>query len=328
MKAWQVETITEAGTMRLVERPTPEPGPAQLLLRMEAAGLNFLDALMLRGAYQRKPALPFTPGVECVGVVTAAGPGTSIGVGTRVSADMELGAFAEYLVVEESRAVVIAPDVPPVDALSLFSVVYPTAYHALMDRAGLQRGETVLVHAGAGGVGSAAIQVAVAAGARVIATAGGPEKVKICRELGASLAIDYSAEDWVAIVRREDGGRGVDVIYDPVGGTVGEQSIRCLAWRGRYLVIGFAAGGIPQIPANRLLLKSASALGVYWGEMRTREPAVAVRVQAAILALYRTRALVPLIGRQYALSEAEQAVADLAARRSVGKLVLVPNTAV
>lgn len=323
MKAWVVEAISDPGAMRLAEVPMPEPGEGQVLLRVEAAGLNFLDALMLRGAYQVKPPLPFTPGVECVGTVVACGPGATLAVGTRVCADMQSGAYAEYVVAAETSAVPIAGDVPAGEALALFSIVYPTSYHGLIDRGGLRRGETVLVHAGAGGVGSAAIQIAVAHGARVIATAGGAEKVATCRRLGAELAIDYNTEDWVKLVRGFDGGRGMDVIYDPVGGAVGEQSLRCLAWLGRYLVIGFAGGGIPMIPANRLLLKSASAVGVYWGDMRSRDPALARRVQEALLDLYRNGAIAPLIGGRFRLAEAERALADLSSRRSVGKLVLL-----
>jgi len=323
MKAWLVEQISDPGVMRLAEVPMPEPGPGQVLVRVEAAGLNFLDALMLRGAYQVKPPLPFTPGVECVGHVTACGAGVDLAIGTRVCADMRFGAYAEYALAEAGSVRPIAADVPADEALSLFSIVYPTSFHGLVERAGLARGETVLVHAGAGGVGSAAIQIAVAKGARVIATAGGAEKVALCRELGAAVAIDYTSEDWVEIVRKDEGGRGADIIYDPVGGKVGEQSLRCLAWMGRYVVIGFAGGGIPMIPANRLLLKSASAVGVYWGEARTRDPAAAVRVQDALLALYRSKSLAPVIGGRFPLAEAERALADLSSRRSIGKLVLL-----
>jgi NADPH2:quinone reductase len=320
MKAWLVETITAQGQMRLADVPEPVAAPGQYVIEVEAAGLNFLDALMLRGMYQVKPALPFTPGIEAVGRIIAAND-APLPVGARVVATLQ-GAYAERAVVDATAAAEIPDDVPAADAISLLGIVHTTSWHALHNRAALRAGETVLVHAAAGGVGSAAVQIAVAAGARVIATAGGAEKVATALKLGAEAAIDYGAEDWLEAVRGLTGGRGADVIYDPVGGEVGERSLRCLAWHGRYLVVGFAAGPIPSLAANRLLLKETSAMGVYWGGASAADPALAPRVRAAVLALYRAGKLQPLIGGRYPLERADAALASLAGRGSIGKIVL------
>jgi NADPH2:quinone reductase len=321
MKAWLVEAITDPGQMRLAALPDPVPGPGQYVIAVEAAGLNFLDSLMLRGKYQTKPPLPFTPGVEAVGRIVACGEGAALPPGTRIAASGQ-GAYAERMLVQAAAALPIADDIPAGDAVALFGVVYGTAWHALHNRAQLQPDETVLVHAGAGGVGSATVQLALAHGCRVIATAGGPEKAAIVRGLGAELVIDYKAEDWLEAVRSHTGGRGADVIFDPVGGEVGEQSMRCLAWHGRYLVIGFAAGPIPALPANRLLLKEASAVGVFWGAATAADPALRPHVAEALLALYRAGHAKPLVRDRFPLEEAEAALACLAGRGSVGKVVL------
>ncbi len=322
MKAWLIERITEAGEMHLVERPAPEPGPQDYLVRVEAAGVNFLDTLVLRGRYQRKPALPFVPGVEVVGTIIKGGADAPLAVGARICASIETGAFAEQALVPANAARLVPEDVPPEEALVLLGVNYPTSYYALHNRAGLKSGETVLVHAAAGGVGSAAVQIAKAADCRVIATAGTEEKRDICRELGADEVIDYTAPDWVDRLRAATGGAGADVIYDPVGGETGVQSLRCLAWRGRYLVIGFAAGTIPQLPSNRLLLKDASAMGVLWGEVCKRDPATADQVANAVLGLFREGRLSPLIGGRFPLQDAREALDRLGRRATVGKILL------
>ena len=324
MQAWLVEKITEAGNMHLVERPAPEPGPQDYLVQVEAAGVNFLDTLMLRGRYQRKPALPFVPGVEVVGTVISAGADALLPAGTRICASIETGAFAEQALVPGDAAHPVPNDVPGEAALVLLGVNYPTGYYALHNRAAMQTGETVLVHAGAGGVGSAAVQLAKAAGCRVIATAGTAEKLEICRGLGADEVIDYTTPDWVDRLRAVTGGAGADVIYDPVGGEIGVQSMRCLAWRGRYLVVGFAAGTIPELPANRLLLKDASAMGVFWGEVSKRDPVAARQVTDAVLELYRANLLSPLIGARFPLQDAREALDRLGRRETVGKILICP----
>ena len=321
MKGWLVEAITPEGAMRLADLPDPVAGPGQYVIAVEAAGLNFLDGLMLRGLYQTKPPLPFTPGVEAVGRIVAAGDGAPLPVGARVSVGGQ-GAYAERMLVAAKAAEPIPDDIPAAEAVSLFGVVYGTAWHALHNRAALQPGETVLVHAAAGGVGSATVQLAAAHGCRVLATAGGAEKVALTRALGASFAVDYGTDDWVEAVRSETKGRGADVIFDPVGGAVGEKSLRCLAWHGRYLVIGFASGPIPSLAANRFLLKEASAVGVFWGAATAADPTLRPRTYAALLALYRAGQAKPLVRGRFALADAEAALASLSGRASVGKVVL------
>ena len=321
MRAWVVEQL---GAMALGQQKEPAVEAGAYVVQVDAAGVNFSDILMIRGKYQRKPPLPFTPGVEIAGTILQAGEGATLTPGQRIFAFVPSGGFAELASIPSELALPIPDDVPSQAALVLLGINYPTSYHALHGRAAIQAGETVLIHAGAGGVGSAAVQIAVAAGCRVIATAGSAEKLETCRALGAELVIDYSAGDWVDILRKSFPD-GVDVVYDPVGGTVGEQSLRALAWRGRYLVIGFAGGPITALAANRLLLKEATALGVFWGETRSREPETAARVGHDVLALYRAGKLDPLIGGRFALDRAQDALDALGARRTVGKILITPT---
>lgn len=323
MKAWVVNESRRPGVMEFTDVPLPQPGTGQVLVQVESAAVNFLDTLMIQGLYQVKPPLPFSPGVEVAGRIVETGGGSRFRIGERVAAIVGWGGYAEYALVEDIDAVPI-PDAMSVVEGSAFSIVYPTAYTALQHSARMRSGETVLVHAGAGGVGLAAIQLAKAWGAKVIATAGGPEKTTICREHGANFAIDYLEGDWVGQVKEITSGRGADIICDPVGGEVTEKSLKCLAWCGRLLIIGFAAGSIPSIPANRLLLKSASALGVVWGERRLREPELGRSTFSALFSMYRDGAIKPVISRQYPLAEARQALLDLAERRTHGKIVLIP----
>jgi NADPH2:quinone reductase len=313
--------------MAWTERPDPVPAAGELLVKVEAAGVNFADTLMVRGRYQRKPEPPFVPGIEVSGQVLATGPGCVHAPGQRVCASVATGGFAELALVSDDGATAIPADVPSDIALVLLGVNYPTAYYALHHRAGLKPGETVLIHAAAGGVGSAAVQIALAAGCRVIATAGSEEKLAVCRKLGAEVAVSYDAADWIEAVRATTSSAGANVIYDPVGGKVGTESLRCLAWQGRLLVIGFAGGSIPELPSNRLLLKDGSALGVFWGEVKKRDPGVRRVVQDGLLALYRKRRLDPLIGARFPLAEAPEALAKLGARQTVGKVLLSPATA-
>ena len=307
--------------MRFAEVPDPEPGSGQYVIAVEAAGLNFLDSLMIRGLYQSKPKLPFTPGVEAVGRIIAVGQDAPLSVGTRVVVSGQ-GAYAERMLVEAKATDAIPDDIDAAAAVSLFGVVYSTAWHAFHNRAGLLRGETVLVHAAAGGVGSAAVQLAVAHGCKVLATAGGAAKTAIARDLGAELAVDYTQPDWAEAVRLHTQGHGVDAIFDPVGGDVGEKSLRLLGWHGRYLTIGFAAGPIPSLAANRLLLKESSAVGVFWGAANARDPDLRPRVQTELLQLFVEHKIKPLVGNRFSLPDAELALATLAGRASVGKVVL------
>ena len=322
MRAWQVEQL---GAMQLVELADPTAGPGAYVVQVDAAGVNFSDILMIGGRYQRKLPLPFTPGVEIAGTILTAGEGAPLPAGQRIIASLPSGGFAERALVPADAARPIADDVPSAAALVLLGINYPTSYHALHGRAAIQRGESVLIHAAAGGVGSAAVQIAVAAGCRVIATAGSDEKRETCRVLGAELVIDYAEANWVDRLRASFP-NGVDVIYDPVGGVVGEQSLRALAWRGRYLVIGFAGGPITALAANRLLLKESSALGVFWGETKTREPEVAERIGREIVTLFRAGRLDPLIGGRFPLDGAQAALDELGARRTVGKILITPTS--
>lgn len=320
MKAWLVETITEAGTLRLAELPTPVPADDEYLLKVEASGLNFLDTLVVRGQYQTKPPLPFVPGVEVVGRIVSGGPHAgALAIGTRVAAPVRFGGYAEYAVAKGAATVPINDAMPAAAAMALRGN-YPTSLYALRDAARLRQGETLLVHAGAGGVGSAAVELGKMMGAKVIATAGGPDKVAACLAVGADHAIDYG-EDWVASVRRL-APNGVDVIYDPVGGDVGAQSLRVLAWEARYLVIGFAGGALTSLPANRLLLHNASAIGVLWGAVRDRRPELATELTEILYQAYADGRLRPLDAHAFAFEQAPAALEALRSRRTTGKAIL------
>jgi NADPH2:quinone reductase len=318
MRAWRVEEIADPPILRVAEIPVPEPDPDQYLVRVEAAGLAFGDTLVVRGRYQIKPALPFTPGSEVVGRIVA-GNG-ELPLGTRICSSSRFGGYAEYALVPRTEAVPIDVGMPAGVALALRSN-YPTSLYALRERARLRRGETLLVHAGAGGVGAAAVQLGKLFGARVIATAGSGIKLSACRELGADEVVNYSSRDWVDDVRRL-APRGINVIYDPVGGEIGAQSLRCLAFEARYLVIGFASGTLTNLPANRLLLHNASAIGVLWGEIRKKDIAIAARLTEEIYGWHRAGQLAPLVSPEYRFEELGEALADLAGRVTVGKAVL------
>lgn len=320
MRAWRVEEITERGEMHLRDDVVlPVPGPDQYLVRVEAAGVAFGDTLIVRGKYQVKPPLPFTPGSEVVGTLLQ-GDGGSIPVGSRIASSSRQGGFAQYAVVPRSEAIAISGGLDAGDALALRSN-YPTSLYALRVAARLREGETMLVHAAAGGVGSAALQLGKLMGARVIATAGSAAKVQACRDAGADEALDYSQPDWVDTFRKIAPG-GADVIYDPVGGEVGAQSLRCLAYGARYLVIGFAAGTLTQLPANRLLLHNATAVGVLWGEVRQRDLALAAQLTSEVYGWHAEGSLTLMPGQRYPFGRAREALAALEGRTTVGKVWL------
>ena len=324
MRAWRAHEFGDPEqVLRLEEVPEPRPAPGQVLLDVDAVGLNFPDNLLLAGKYQVKLPLPLTPGIELAGRVRAVGEGASASVGQRVVALCfdQAGGLAEQVAVPELVLTPIPQAMDPVDAAALF-VTYQTGYLALHRRARIQSGEVLLVHAGAGGVGSAAIQLGKAAGGRVIATAGGPEKVAICRELGADRAIDYLTEDFVQVVKDETTGRGADVIYDPVGGDVFDRSRRCIAWEGRLLVIGFTGGRIAEAPTNHLLLKNYSVVGVHAGEYTKMNPTIWREGQEALLRLYEAGAIRPLVRDRLSFTEAPAGLARLARRQTVGKVVV------
>lgn len=319
MRSWQVVQTGEPEGMQLAEIAEPRPDAETCLVRVEAAALNFSDLLMIRGAYQVKPPLPFAPGQEIAGTVISAPAGSGFAAGDRIASKVMWGGFAEHAAVRADMLIRV-PDAMSAAEAAALPVVYPTAHIALMCHGGLKSGDTVLVHAAAGGVGLAAVQIAHAKGARVIATAGGEEKLALARDHGADVAIDYRDDRWIDKVRAATGGSGADLIFDPVGGAVTENSLRCIAWGGRLLIVGFASGAIPAINAARLLIKNASAVGVYWSHERDG-PLVAETVED-LLAMYETGGIKPLIGARYAFEAAPRALRDLEARKTTGKVVL------
>ncbi|HYT09611.1 MAG TPA: NADPH:quinone oxidoreductase family protein, partial [Mycobacteriales bacterium] len=278
------------------------------------------------GLYQERPPLPFTPGLEVAGTVVAAGDGAAHAVGDRVIGGPPLpdGGLAELAVLPAGGAFAIPEQMPADEAAGLL-ITYQTAYVGLHRRAALRSGETLLVHAGAGGVGSAAIQVGLAAGASVIATAGGPEKVAVCRELGAHETIDYRSEDVARRVKEMTGGRGADVVWDPVGGDVFDASRRCIAFEGRLVVVGFTSGRIPEVPAGHLLVKNYSVVGLHWGLYRSMDPRVVLDAHEALTRLYAEGKVRPLVSERVPMAAAPEALTRLASRATVGKVVVLPG---
>jgi len=324
MRAVVVDRVMEPAEARVRQIDAPRVEPHALRIEVRAAGCNFSDILMLQGKYQVKPPLPFVPGREAAGIVLEVGEGvTRFGVGDRVLAPADIGAFAEQLVVP-SRAAHPLPEGMAFASAAALPIVYPTSYAALTERARLSAGETLLVHAAAGGVGLAAVQIGKALGARVIATAGGEEKLAAARSAGADVVVDYRHEDFVERVLEETAGRGADVIYESVGGETFDRSLKCIAWKGRLLVIGFASGRIPEVAANRILLKNIAVIGLHWPVYGEREPEFVERVFADLFEMYRRDEIEPLVGAQYPLEEAGRALEALATRRTIGKVVLVP----
>jgi NADPH2:quinone reductase len=315
----------EPSELRVSEIAEPEVRPGSVQVDVRAAGCNFFDLLIVRGQYQFKPPFPFVPGAEAAGVVTKVGRGVEhVSVGDRVFAGLSVGAYAERLVAP-ARSVYPIPEGMSFEQAAGYPVVYPTSYAGLVFRAGLQAGETLLVHAAAGGVGLAAVQIGKALGARVIATAGDAEKLEIARREGADEAINYRDGDWVERVRELSDGRGADVIYDSVGGDVFDGSTRCIAWNGRLLVVGFASGRIPEIKVNRILLKNISIVGLHWGAHATQEPE---RVEATFEGLARLWAdgkIRPVVYRSWPLEELPAALEALGSRKTYGKVVITPG---
>jgi len=324
MKAWQVHAFCEPEQMTLDEIPVPEPGPRQVRIRNHAAALNFFDILQIQGKYQVRPPFPFTPGAEVAGVVDQVGAEVKhVFPGDPVSAMTHNGAFAEYSIAEGSRTFHIIAGLDDSEAAAM-PVVYHTSYFALHRRAALGHKEWLLVHAGASGVGMSAIQIGKAYGAHVIATAGSPAKLDFCRRQGADHALSYTDPSWVEQVKQITGGRGVDVVYDPVGGEYSEPALRSIAWKGRFLVVGFAAGDIPRIPLNLALLKGCSIVGVFWGAFTEREPQRSAQNLSELLALLSQGKLKPHISATYPLERAPDALNDMLNRKVQGKVVIVP----
>jgi NADPH:quinone reductase len=322
MRAIVCRELSGVGGLELAEMPTPEPGPGEVRVRVRAAGVNFADSLIIKGQYQDKPALPFVPGMEIAGRVEASGPGVAgFAPGDRVMAALDRGGFAEAAVCSVEDVVRLPDSIDDVTAAG-FAIAYGTAYGALGWAGRLRSGETLVVHGAAGGVGLAAVECGRALGARVIATARGEDHLAVVREHGAAATIDTASEDVRARLKALTDGRGADVIFDPIGGDIFEASLRSIAWAGRLLVIGFASGQIPQIPANLLLVKNASAVGFYWGSYRRHDP---TRVRAAFEELLRWHGegrIKPLVSEVRPLAQAREALERLLSRKSSGKIVL------
>ncbi|OLO36972.1 alcohol dehydrogenase [Alkalihalophilus pseudofirmus] len=324
MRSWLIKEHGEpSDVLKLEEVPKPSIDKNQALVEVEATALNFFDILLCQGKYQEKPPFPFTVGAEVSGTLAAVNEGSKFKVGQRVIALPKLpaGGTAEYVAVDEKSIYPIPDSMTSNDAASMF-ITYHTSYYALHDRANIQPGEVLLVHAGAGGVGSAAIQLGKAAGAFVIATAGGAEKTKVCRSLGADIVVDYLTEDFVQVVKEKTDGKGADVIYDPVGGEIFERSRKCIAFDGRILVIGFAGGNIPSAPINHILVKNYSVVGVHWGLFSKLKPNAVQQEHDKIMNLYEEGKIDPLIYREFEFEEVPEALNLLADRKTWGKLVV------
>ncbi|GHE02775.1 NADPH:quinone oxidoreductase family protein [Streptomyces alanosinicus] len=316
MQAWQVHENGEPSeVMRLAEVERPTPGDGQVLLRVRAADINFPDALLCRGQYQVRPPLPFTPGVEICGETED---------GRRVIANPVLpyGGFAEYALAD-ARALLPAPESLDDAEASALHIGYQTGWFGLHRRARLEAGETLLVHAAAGGVGSAAVQLGKAAGATVIGVVGGADKAAVAREIGCDVVVDRRAEDVIAAVKEATGGRGADVVYDPVGGEAYAQSAKLVAFEGRIVVVGFASGSIPSPALNHALVKNYSILGLHWGLYATKNPKLILRCHEELTELAARGAIKPLVSERVPLDEAAAAVQKVADGRSIGRIAVV-----
>ncbi|MEU1078769.1 NADPH:quinone oxidoreductase family protein [Streptomyces sp. NPDC005908] len=318
MQAWQVHELGEPGeVMRLVDVERPTPGKGQVLLRVRAANINFPDALMCRGQYQVRPPLPFTPGVEICGETED---------GRRVIANPALphGGFAEYALAD-SAALLPAPDTLDDAEAAALHIGYQTGWFALHRRARLEAGETLLVHAAAGGVGSAAVQLGKAAGATVIGVAGGAAKAAVARELGCDVVIDRREQDVVAAVKEATGGRGADVVFDPVGGEAYTQSAKTVAFEGRIVVLGFASGSVPSPALNHALIKNYAILGLHWGLYNTRNPKLVQHCHEQLTDLAARGAIKPLVSERVPLARAADAVQRVADGVTTGRVTVLPT---
>ena len=322
MHAWLCENPVGVEALQWKELPTPEPKAGEIRVAIKAASLNFPDLLIVQNKYQMKPPLPFVPGSEYAGIVEAVGDGvTQLKPGDAVAAFGGTGGFATHAVVPAALAMPLPPGFALDDAAA-FVLTYATTHHALLDRAAIKPGETLLVLGAAGGVGTAAIQIGKIAGARVIAAASSDEKLALCREIGADETINYSSGSIRDALKALTGGKGPDVVYDPVGGDLAEPVFRSIAWRGRYLVIGFAQGPIPSLPLNLALLKGASIVGVFWGDFARREPKANARALTELAGWYAQGKVKPVIDRRLPMPELQKAYELMGTRKVRGKLVM------
>ena len=319
MLAWQSKEDLGIRGLVQVELPKPIPKCGELLIKVDVAALNFSDLLMINNTYQVKPPRPFTPGQEVAGTVVGIGEGTGITVGQRIASKVMFGGFAEYVIVRADMAILI-PDAMPLSSAVALPVVYTTAVVALTKMVQVQKKDVVLIHAAAGGLGLAAVQLARHLGARVFATAGSKDKCQIAEESGAELAISYRNPNWRSEFMTATEGHGVDIVFDSVGGEVTKESIKCLAWQGRLLIVGFSSGNLPNLPAHLLLLKNASAIGVYWSHEHNSKMLADIGRQ--LVQHFETGIIQPIIHNPYGFSDLPQALQDLQDRASVGKLVM------
>ena len=323
MQAWLCENPVGVDALTWKDLPTPAPGAGEVLIEIKAASLNFPDLLIVQNKYQMKPALPFVPGSEYAGVVQAVGEGVShLKVGQSVACLSGTGGFATHTLAPAALCMPLPPGFGHVDAAA-FIMIYATSHHALIDRAQLKAGETVLVLGAAGGVGTSAIQIAKLKGARVIAAASTDEKCALCKSIGADVTINYSKENLRDAIKAATDGKGPDVIYDPVGGDYTEPAFRSIAWRGRYLVVGFASGPTPSLPLNLPLLKGASIVGVFWGGFAKAEPKANAAMMMELGQWYAQGKIKPVIDRTMPMSELKAAYTHMGSRGVMGKLVMV-----
>ncbi len=322
MKAVVCKEYGPPQSLAIEELPDPKPGSGEVLVRVIAAGVNFPDTLIIQGKYQFQPPMPFAPGGEVAGVVEELGPGAAgVKVGDKVIAFAGWGGFAEKLVVNAAQLMPI-PEGMAFHEAAAFLMTYGTSHYALKDRARLKSGETLLVLGAAGGVGIAAVEIGKLMGAKVIAAASSNDKLEFCKAHGADELINYATDDLTKKMKEATGGNGADVIYDPVGGDYAEPAIRSLAWEGRYLVVGFAAGEIPKIPLNLYLLKGASAMGVFWGSFVARDPLRNRANLDELAAWFHQGKLKPTVTNRYPLEKAADALQDLLDRKIMGKAVI------
>ncbi|KAF0164513.1 MAG: NADPH2:quinone reductase [Rhodocyclaceae bacterium] len=325
MKALVCEAYGPIDTLVVKDIPSPVPGPKQLLIKVKAAAVNFPDALMVQGLYQVKPPLPFTPGAEISGIVEAVGVEVMhYKAGDRVIAMVGQGGFAEECIAEAARTMPL-PSGMDFESGAALVLTYGTSLHALKDCGHLKTGETLVVLGAGGGVGISAVEIGKAMGARVIAAASSADKLALCRKVGADETVNYSTENLKDRINELTGGKGADVVYDPVGGPYTEPAIRALAWRGRLLVIGFAAGEIPKIPLNLALLKERSIVGVYWGDSVKHDPAGHLANMHQLHEWFAAGAIRPVVSEHFPLAAAKDAIARIANRQVKGKIVVLPN---
>jgi len=323
MKAIRAHQWCQPRDLVMDEIERPEPAAGEVLVKVESAALNFPDILLIAGKYQVKPPLPFSPGLEVAGTIEKLGEGIQrFEPGQRVLAQLGMGGFAEYAAAP-AGAVHVMPATMTMDEAAGFPLVYQTSYFGLAYRGAMQKGETVLIHSAAGGVGLAAVQIARALGAGlIIGTAGSDDKLNVIRENGADIALNYQTDDFVEVTKRETSGHGADIIYDPVGGEVAERSTKCIAFEGRLLIIGFTSGRFSTFASNHILIKNYSVVGLHWGSYRHHKPSVIEKAWAELFELYEQEKVRPVIGGRYPMHEVADAMEFLASRKAVGKIIL------